>query len=409
MEILYKIEKGKIKPSQKLIDHVNGMFKGNQEFILLDEQKLAYETALHIARRAKEKSVVIIKGGPGTGKSVISMNLIGGLLKYEKNVVFVAPNSAFRHVMVRRLAQDNSLVRLNHLFKGSSAFVGLKNNFYDVIVVDEAHRLKNKTAYMYRGENQVEDIIKASWVSIFFVDNDQMIRPDDIGSVTEIRRVAENEKVKIIELDLVAQFRCSGAEGYLNWLDDTLHIKETANFNGWDKNDFEFKIFDNPNDIRQAIKIKHDEGYKARILAGFAWNWTPENQGNRDGEVCDVIIPEFDFKMPWNSRKVGTTWAIDPTGVGQAGCIHTSQGLEFDYVGVIIGNDLRFDSKKLEYFVDWDSYKDVNGKKGLRNEPKLLSRLVRNIYRTLMSRGMKGCYIYFVDKETEKYFKSRIK
>lgn len=409
MDILYKIENGKIKPSKKLINHVNGMFKGNQEFILLDEQKLAYETALDIAKKAKEKSVVIIKGGPGTGKSVISMNLIGGLLKYEKNVVFVAPNSAFRSVMVKKLAQDNPVTRLNHLFKGSSFFFELKNNFYDVIVVDEAHRLKNGTAYMYRGENQVEDIIKAGRVSIFFIDDNQMIRPDDIGSVMEIRRVAEIEKVKVVELDLVAQFRCSGAEGYLNWLDDTLHIKETANFNGWDKNDFEFKIFDDPNNLRLAIKAKHDEGYKARILAGYAWNWTPENQGNRDGEVCDVSVPEFGFKMPWNSRKVGTTWAIDPKGVEQVGCIHTSQGLEFDYVGVIVGNDLRFNQEKMEYFVDWDSYKDLSGKKGLRNEPKFLSRLVRNIYRVLMSRGIKGCYVYFVDKDTERFFKSRTK
>lgn len=406
MEILYKIENGKIKPSKKLINHVNGMFKGNKEFILLDEQKIAYENALDIARKVKvkEKSVVIIKGGPGTGKSVISINLLGGLLKLEKNVVFVAPNAAFRHVMVQKLAKDNSRARLNHLFKGSSAFVGLKNNYYDVIVVDEAHRLKNKDAYMYRGKNQVEDIVKAGKTVIFFVDENQMVRPDDIGSLMEIRRVAEAEKAIVTELDLVAQFRCAGAEGYLNWLDNILHIKETANFDGWDKKDFEFKIFKDPNELRKAIKEKNDQGHQARILAGYAWNWTPERQGNRDGEVADVCIPELDFKMPWNSRRVGTTWAVDPSGVDQVGCIHTSQGLEFDYVGVIVGNDLRFNPEKLKYYVDWDSYKDVNGKRGLRNEPVILSRLVRNIYRTLMSRGMKGCYVYFMDKEMEKFF-----
>jgi len=110
--------------------------------------------------------------------------------------------------------------------------------------------------------------------------------------------------------------------------------------------------------------------------------------------------------MPWNSRKVGTTWAIDPKGIHQIGCIHTSQGLEFDYVGVIVGNDLKYDPEKGEYYTEWDEYKDTKGKNGLKNNPELLNKYVRNIYKVLMSRGMKGCYVYFMDKGTKQYIQT---
>ncbi len=407
-EILYQIESGKIRPSKKLIDYVTSMFEGNQEFVLLDEQKIAYETALNIAKMQEEKQVVIIKGGPGTGKSVISVNLLGGLLKDELNVVFVAPNAAFREVMISKLAQSYSRMRLKNLFYGSSGFYDASPGTFDVIVVDEAHRLKDGRANYYNGESQIKDILKSARTAIFFVDDDQIVRPEDIGSVSEITRVAREYGAGINEIELTAQFRCAGAEGYLNWLDHTLQIKETGNFSGWDRQEFDFRIFDDPNDLREAVLEKAEQGYNARILAGYAWKWTSEREGNRDGNVEDVQIPEFGFSMPWNSRRVGSTWAIEEAGIRQVGCIHTSQGLEFDYVGVIVGSDLRFDRETMEYYSHWDSYKDIAGKKGLRNSPDELKKLVKNIYKILMSRGMKGCYVFFMDKDTERYFKSRM-
>lgn len=407
-DILYQIDSGKIKPTKKLIEHVSELFKGNQQFVLLDEQKVAFEMARTIAKDTSRKSVVIIKGGPGTGKSVISVNLLGQLLKDELNIVFVAPNSSFRDVMVKRLAQEHPMVRVKNLFKGSGGFVDTDQNTFDVLVVDEAHRLKKQGAYMYQGENQVEDIIRAGKTAIFFIDDDQAIRPEDVGSVNEIKRLSAKYRTELYEIELTAQFRCSGAEGYINWLNDVLQIKQTANFDGWDKGDYEFKIFDDPNKLREAIKEKHDSGLSARVLAGYAWQWTSANEGNANGEAEDVVIPKFDFSMPWNSRKVGTTWAVDQSGIHQVGCIHTSQGLEFDYVGVIIGYDLTFNPETLTYNTDYDFYKDTMGKRGLRQNPIELNRLVRNIYKILMTRGMKGCYVYFIDKETEKYFRSRI-
>lgn len=408
MEILYEISNGRIRPSKKLVDHVSSMFAGNEAYILLDEQKVAFELARSIANK-KDKSVVIIKGGPGTGKSVVSMNLVSTLLRDGLNAIFVAPNSSFRDTLVKRLTREHPAQRIRNIFKGSAAFYEAQEDEFDVLVVDEAHRLKKRGAFMYKGVNQVDDVIKAARTSIFFIDDDQAVRPEDIGTVSELKKVAQAHDAEIHELELSAQYRCAGAEGYINWLNDVLQLKETANYDGWDKKSFDFKIFDDPNEMRKAISDKASQNESARILAGYAWDWTSAAEGNTDGEIEDIAIPEYDFRMPWNSRKVGTTWAIDERGIEQIGCIHTSQGLEFDYVGVIVGDDLNFDSETKLFSTDIQKYKDKTGKKGMKEKPEELNRLVRNIYKVLMTRGMKGCYVYFTDKEVEKYFKDRMR
>jgi len=410
MDILYRIENGQIKPSKKLIEHVDGLFKGNKEFILIDEQKVAYSTIIKLAEFRDKKRTIIVKGGPGTGKSVVSMNAFGELLKKEFNVKFIAPNASFRTVLMEMLVKNNSNKRnrVNFLFSGSSQFYNSKLNEFDVLIVDEAHRLKKKGAYQYKGENQIEDIIKASKTNVFFIDDTQKIRPDDIGSVSEIKRVSTIYNSEIYEIELEAQFRCSGAEGFINWLDTLLQIRETGNFNGWDKKAFEFKIADTPNELFELISKKNEKGYKSRMLAGFAWKWSSEKEGNKNGEIDDVTVPEHNFSMPWNGRSISYTWALDDAGVNQIGCVHTSQGLEFDYIGVIIGNDLRFDPKKMAVYASYEDYKDTAGKKGLRNNPEELTKLISNIYKILMSRGMKGCYVYCRDPELQNHFKERL-
>ncbi|MEK3865186.1 DUF2075 domain-containing protein [Paenibacillus sp. FSL H7-0716] len=411
VNLLYLIENGKIRPSKKLIDHVDGLFKGNSEFILLDEQKVAYENIMSLAKDTSKKRTILIKGGPGTGKSVISMNAFGALLKHKLNVRFIAPNASFRTVMVETLAkqQAKNKARARSLFAGSSQFYDTLENFYDVMVVDEAHRLKGKGAYQYRGENQIEDIIKASKVNVFFIDDFQRIRPDDIGSVAEIKRVADLYDSEVHEYTLSAQFRCSGAEGFINWIDHVFQIRQTGNFNGWDQSAFEFKLMDNPHMLYQSIKDKVSEGDKARMLAGFAWSWTKDTEGNRNGEIADVAIEEHDFLMPWNGRAISNTWAIHEQGLEQIGCVHTSQGLEFDYVGVIIGNDLKFDTQSMQIYADYDEYKDTMGKRGLKNNNQQLTALIKNIYKVLISRGMKGCYLYCRNPELREYLEGQLK
>ena len=224
-----------------------------------------------------------------------------------------------------------------------------------------------------------------------------------------IKRVAGLYNSEVHEMELEAQFRCTGAEGFINWLDTVLQIRETANFNGWDRDLFDFDVMDCPNELRKIINEKNGTESTARLLAGYAWKWTSEKAGNRNGEIDDVTIPEFGFSMPWNSRANREMWAIRPDGVNQVGCIHTSQGLEFDYIGVIIGADLKFDPIKKELFASYDDYEDSSGKRGLKYNNEKLTELVSNVYKTLMSRGMKGCYIYCVDKNLQEHFKERLR
>ncbi len=453
LEILYDIESGNIRPSKQLIDHVTGLFNGNPEFTLLEEQKIAYEVALEAGLKSSDtgKKVILINGGPGTGKSVVSMSLLGGFLKHRKNVFFVAPNASFRDTMLSKLTQGKDSSRAKILLTGSAKYFEVPQNTYDILITDEAHRLKNGNAFMYQGQNQVADIINAAKVSIFFVDNAQMIRPQDIGSTDEIKTQAKAHKAEVIEVKLETQFRCAGADGFVNWINDVLGIQETGNYDGWDRKSFEFIIAENPNALREWINKKSESGFNARLLAGYAWPWTSEREGNRNAQVPDVAIPEHGFKMPWNSRSVGTTWATDPNGLHQIGCVHTSQGLEFDYVGIIVGLDLQYrfldrsgktvtlgelptvksaqgtlsfeeaaEQQEIyeaaeeasfssgEYFSEWKNYYDSAGKSGLKNDPQKMNQMIRNIYRILFTRGMKGCGVYFHDRNLERYFRYRL-
>ena len=407
---LYKIDQGKIRPSQKLIDYVNELYEGNDAFILLDDQKIVFESALEIVTTNRfsinEKRTIIIEGGPGTGKSVISFNLLGKLLKKSLNTVFVAPNAAFRDVMIKRLAKNQRKQVLKYLITGSGRFTNLERNTFDVIIVDEAHRLKDEKAYGYSGDNQIEDIISSSYVNIFFIDDNQKIRPEDIGSVENIIKISKKHQSSIYRFKLDTQFRCAGANSYIDWLDYIFKIDESKKTLNWENSGFDFRIIDDPNELYDHIKNFNSQGFSARMLAGYAWKWTKD--GNANADIEDVIIPEYDFKKPWNSRNSRTTWADDIEGINQVGCIHTSQGLEFDYVGVIIGKDLRYDPQTQTLYCDWNTYKDSVGKKGLKNNHQLLTNLVKNIYKTLMTRGLKGCYTFIYDSALKNYFKDHI-
>ena len=407
MDILYELEHGRIRPSMALVDCVDSLYAGNDEFVLLDEQVVAYNTICRELETNNRKKTIIVKGGPGTGKSVISFKILHHLIDRRLNAKFVAPNAAFREVMVKKLVASkvDKARNIKPLFGGSGTFFGVPLNAYDVLVVDEAHRLKGKGAYMYHGENQIRDIIHASWLNVFFIDDTQKVVPADIGSVEEIRKAAEQEGSQVVEMELRAQFRCSGAEGFVNWVTHTLQIEDTANYEGWDLETYEFRIFDDPNEMREMIRRKNLETHNnARMVAGFAWEWSEDE----NAAVDDVTIPEKGFRMPWNARKQRELYAIKEDSVDQVGCIHTVQGLEFDYVGVIIGNDLKYNPDTHTLYTEFDEYKDSNGKKGLRGQQERLTQYVKQIYKVLMSRGKYGCYVYCRDNNLKAYLESRL-
>ena len=415
--VLYEIDNGRIRPSKMLQDSLSQMLRGNKEFYMIDTQKIVYEYAIRnaIDTVAKnDKNVMIVRGGPGTGKSVLAINLLVELNRRNMTCFYVTKNAAPRSVYSSKLRGEYTQSYINHLFQGSGNFIDEERNKLDCLVVDEAHRLNEKSGlFQNKGENQIKEIISAAKFSIFFIDENQKVTLKDIGSEDLIKKYAREQGAGIYTYELDSQFRCNGSDGYLAWIDNILEIRETANFDieGFD---YDFKVFDNPNDLRNEIVNKNQVNNKARLVAGYCWDWISEGKDNTN--IYDITIPEYNFGMSWNLGS-STTWAIDKNSVNEIGCIHTSQGLEFDYVGVIIGEDIRYENGRI--VTDYtkraktdQSLKGINKiarEQGIEEANKVADSIIKNTYRTLMTRGMKGCYVYCVDKGLQEYLKNKIK
>lgn len=409
IDLLMKIDHGKLKPAKALQDSLVSMIRGNQEFFLIDEQKVAYETVRKFVERAvrrandptkgAEKSVVIVSGGPGTGKSVVAIQLLCNLIAKGYSANYVTKNAAPRNVYFEKLRREKyKLSYIKSLFKSSDSFWNAPANLLDCIIVDEAHRLKKKSA-IFHGENQVKELINAGRVTVFFIDEDQKITTKDIGSKDEIRKWAAYYGIPVYEgedLNLVSQFRCNGSDGYLNFLDNLLGIRSTANLT-FDY-DYEIRLFRSPVKMREALREKNDLNNKSRMIAGYCYEWVTEN--NPQGDEYDIIL-EDGFRAKWNFSN--SLFAIAPDSFDQVGCIHTTQGLEFDYCGIIIGQDLRYEDGKVITDPSKEAISDKSS--GIRSckDKVLADKLIRNTYKTLMSRGQKGCFLYCEDKALLEY------
>lgn len=410
---LFEIENGKIRPSKSLQDALVLMLEGNEEFLMLDDQKVIFEKIRKTTKKTMlsgEKRVFIVEGGPGTGKSVLAINLLVKLLSEKLLAYYVSKNSAPREVYNKKLRAKYSKKYIDNLFKGSGCFISTNSNEIDVILVDEAHRLMKKSGiFKNLGENQVKEIINSAKISVFFIDENQRVTIDDNGTISEIEKFASEFNAKITKLKLTSQFRCNGSDGYLSWIDDVFEISNTGNFDGFEF-DYDIKIFDDPKEIYNKIVELNSKNNKARMLAGYCWDWVSK----KDINSYDINIDEYDFKMKWNLSNT-KTWAIDSESINEVGCIHTAQGLEFDYVGVIIGEDIRFQNGKIitDFTKRAKTDKSLNGIKKLYKENpekalKLSDEIIKNTYRTLMTRGQKGCYIYCKDRALSSYLKKRI-
>ena len=410
-QIMYRIDHGRIKPSKNLADQLSSMLKGNEEFVLIDDQKVVFETAIRLAKKSSEKlkKVLIVEGGPGTGKSVVAINLLVALTERQHVAKYVTRNSAPRQVYEAKLTGAFKKSHISNMFSGSGSFYAARPNSYDCLIVDEAHRLSEKSGmFSHLGENQIKEIIKASKLSVFFIDEDQKVTLKDIGDKEEIRRWAAEMKAEVTELNLESQFRCNGSDGYLAWLDNTLQIRETAN-ETLETSDYEFRVVDSPAELHELIRHKNKAKNKARMVAGYCWKWVSK----KDPSMKDIVIGSY--KATWNLVSDGQAWIIKPDSVNEVGCIHTCQGLEVDYIGVIVGPDLLvrngtiITSPKGRASGDKsiDSWKAlVKENPGIANTR--LDAIIKNTYRTLMTRGQKGCYVYFVDEETRQFFADRI-
>ena len=409
---MYRIAGGKIRPSKNLADSLKSMLDGNREFILIDDQKLVFETALDLAKKSSDnhKNVLIVDGGPGSGKSVVAINLLVELTQRGQVAQYVTKNAAPRTVYESKLTGSMTKTRFSNLFKGSGSYTETAPNTFDALIVDEAHRLNEKSGmFQNLGENQIKELINSARFSVFFIDQDQRVTFKDIGTKEEIRKWAKESGANVEELALQSQFRCNGSDGYLAWVDDVLQIRKTAN-DTLEGVDYEFKVCDSPQELRELVLQKNEVNNKARVVAGYCWNWVSKSKPG----IMDIVIPEHNFSAKWNLAADGSLWILKPEAVSEVGCIHTCQGLELDFIGVILGPDLVVEDGVLQAKPEKRAKTDasISGYKAMlkANPEKAKTKateIIKNTYRTLMTRGQKGCFVYSVDPKTNQYLKAR--
>jgi DUF2075 family protein len=411
--VLDKILKAPLRPSRKLLLEVNRVIKEKSEYILIDNQVVAFNRIMVEAKKSiksKKDVAIIVKGGPGTGKSVIALNVMAELARMGKNVHYATGSKAFTETLRKIVG-----TRASQQIKYFNSYSTQPKKSLDVLICDEAHRIRITSNSRFTPKSrrssctQTEELFDVAKTLVFFIDDKQVVRPAEIGNSREIYEFAARRGIKTYEIELSAQFRCQGSDGFVNWVNHTLQIEETAN-TVWVPTDlFDFQIFDSPEKLEAAIKMKVDCGNTGRVTAGFCWEWSdPDSSGNL---LNDVVIGGF--QRPWDAKPgagrlakgipSASLWAHDPNGINQIGCVYTAQGFEFDYVGVIFGKDLVYRKDK-----GWVGQKEESHDVMVKRSKEQFSDFIKNAYRVLLTRGIKGCYIYFMDDETRHYFESRI-
>ena len=434
LSVFNKMMASPVRPSKKLLNEVTKMVQegDTSAFSLIEDQIVARNIILDKIRPILrtdssdgfQKSVIIVKGGPGTGKTVIALHILAELAKLRKdghgfNVQYATKSKPLLEG-VRHQVRTNTRV----LFQNVTSYVpaSAEENSVDVLLVDEAHRIQKNANNQYTKLEkrtdlpQIDTIIRSAKITVFFIDDKQAIRGVEIGSAELIRAAAARWDAKVEECELKSQFRCNGSDNYMDWLEQVLYNKPVNSV--FHKEDFDFRIFDTPREMySQLVRQNNIEGQTARIMAGFCWPWSKDVV---DGDlVKDVRIG--DFAMPWETSDAVPynqlticypkwyEWAYKPLGIQQVGCIYTAQGFEFDYAGVIIGGDLKYDRNLHKVITDRDACKDPVLRRTMQEATMTFDDYVRNIYRVLMTRGMKGCYLYIVDKPLREHFKELLK
>lgn len=400
--IINMIDSSKINPSLKLQNKVNNLIKNNDFYNLVDDQIYIFDKIMSKITNTND-NVIIVSGGPGTGKSVIAINLLSKITSLGLSCQYVSRNTAPRVVYSYLLKKDIKKSVIDYLFKSSGSYINSEEGSINTLIVDEAHCLTEKSGLFNNlGENQIDEIIKASNNTIFFIDEKQKVHLNDIGTIDKIKLFANNNSKNISKYSLNYQFRCNGSNDYLSFVDYILgnNLKFNISFI-----DYEFKIIDTPQELMRTIKEKNEK-YNARIVAGYCWNWNKKEINNSN--FHDIVID--DFSMSWNLG-MGQTFAIDDS-INEAGCIHSVQGLEFDYVGVIIGRDLQYING--EICANFNNHGDADPSfKGIKKKikedynvaQKEIEELIKNAYRVLMTRGTKGCFVYCEDDSYREYLK----
>lgn len=398
-----------VAPSQQLLKVAAAEVRDRPQFHLLGNQQLAVDLVLHSveqARSSDSKRIVVVTGGPGSGKSVIALSLVGELARRGRTVLHATGSRSFTQTL-RKVAGYRA-PRVQKMFKYFNQFITAERNGLDVLVLDEAHRIRETSVDRYtRAElrtdrPQIDELIAAARVPVFLLDEHQIVRPGEMGSLEQIKRHAESLGLEVQHVQLDEQFRCGGSEEYVLWVKRLLGLADGGPVPWKGDPQFSVRVADTPQELEHLLTQQMGNGYGARITAGYCWPWS---DARKDGTlVPDVVID--DWARPWNSksdRRIGDAppsalWATEDGGFDQVGCVYTAQGFEYDWNGVILGPDLVWRDGR------FTTVRAANRDPDFKNSKKVsdlrFDKLVRNVYKVLLTRGMVGTVIYSTDKQT---------
>ncbi len=413
-----RLLRSSVAPSKQLLAVAAEELRTREQFVLLDEQRVAFDLVLHEvekARRGDSKGVVIVSGGPGTGKSVIALSLLGEFGRRGVRVVHATGSRSFTQTL-RKVTGDRA-PRTRALFRYFNQFMTAERNDLDVLIADEAHRIRETSVDRYtpralRGEprRQVDELIDAARVPVFLLDQNQVVRPGEMGTIEDIEKHARERGLHVHQVDLATQYRSGGSGEYVDWVERLLGLAPGGP-TPWTGNDrFEVRTAPSPSAVEQALAEKLAAHQNARMAAGYCWPWSdPLPDGSL---VPDVRIG--DWSRPWNlkgERSVGgappaALWASDERGFGQVGCVYTAQGFEYEWNGVLLGPDLVWRTDR------WVAVRTANRDPDFRSTTRVsdadFDLLVRNVYKVLLTRGLRGVHLYSTDPETQAFLESLV-
>lgn len=414
--LLYEIDNSRIRPSKDFSNMLYTALQGQPIFTLDDGQAASVATIIDETNKAlkeNKRKTIIIKGGPGSGKSVVAINAMGQLIhpsdgSNPKNVCYCTVNFTPRTLYSELLVDgDYKKSAIDNLFKTFACFSRSSECDFDCVMFDEAHRdfLWKFGQGVKREVDMVDRAFYASRVNVWFIDEDQAVTKDDYLTIDKIKNYARKYGSEIIEandLKLTSQFRCMGGDEYISFINSFLGYDETLKKKYSSKN-YDFRIFDNPTDMWEAIKEKQKEYKNARLLSGYTHEWISKTDEN----LYDFDMDDGRFKMKWN-KFVSYSYINDSEQLDRIGCIHTIQGVDMSYAGVIIGKDVKYRDGHLVF--DKSENAKTDSASGIRNlDDETAARLIRNTYKVLLTRGMYGTYVFCEDKELGEYIKSLIK
>lgn len=421
--------RSKIAPSKQLLAHAAEEIRDREQFQLLDEQEVAYQLVMEAVRASQSsntKTAVVVAGGPGSGKSVIALSLLGELSRQGRTVLHATGSRSFTQTL-RKVAGHRS-PQTQRLFKYFNQFMDARPNDLDVLILDEAHRLRETSVDRYtrkeirdRARPQVEELLEAARVPVFLLDEHQVVRPGESGTVNLIEDRARALGIQVRQVDLNAQFRAGGSEKYIEWVLRLLGLETVPGVGAvvtdeppmaWSGDDrYALAVADSPAELESMLLERMERGDSARMTAGYCWRWSDPT---KDGQLIpDVTIG--DWKRPWNvksERRVGDAppshlWATEPGGFGQVGCVYTAQGFEYDWNGLVMGPDLVWRGDR------WTTQRNENRDPAFRAAAAVgadeFDRLVRNVYKVLLTRGMKGTMLYSTDVETRTHLRHHVR